>query len=79
MYVCVLCCAVFKFGFPSISVYVWKSEDNLGELVLSFYHVGLRGHIQVLGAGGTFLYPLSHFTGLQMIDLKCYHRVCCVP
>lgn len=40
-------------------VYIWKSEDNCKESVLSFHHVGLRDQTEVIRLGGKHLYPLS--------------------
>jgi hypothetical protein len=67
--VCVVCCIVFKCKCVSASVHVWRKEDNLRKLVLSFYCVGLRGHIQVTGTGGKLLYPLSHLAGSQVLNI----------
>lgn len=39
---------------------MWKSEDNLGELVLSFYHVGPEDQTQAIKAGIMSLCQLSH-------------------
>lgn len=37
---------------------VWKSEYNLGELVLSLYYVGLHGLTQVVQLGDCYLASL---------------------
>lgn len=39
-----------------------RSEDNLKESVLFFYHVGSENQTEVVRIGGSCLYPLSYFT-----------------
>lgn len=41
-------------------VYVRKSESNMWELVISSYHVGFNGQIQVVKLSGRSFYPLNH-------------------
>lgn len=40
--------------------HVWRSGDNVKELVLSFHQVGPGARTQVMKLGGKRLYPLSH-------------------
>lgn len=40
-----------------------RSEDNLGEWVLSFHHVGPGDQTQIVRFGGKYPYWLSHLTG----------------
>lgn len=42
--------------------YVWRSEDSLWELVLSFHHVGSRFQTQRIRLGGLHLYCPIHLT-----------------
>lgn len=44
---------------------VWRSEDNLAELVLSFHHAGSRGGTQAVSWVASE-YPLSHLAGPQV-------------
>lgn len=48
MYLCICLC-----------VCVYKSENNLPELVLSSYHVGLEDQTQVIRFGGKHLYLMN--------------------
>lgn len=48
-------------------VHIWKSEDSLQAMVLSFHRLSSEGDIQVIRLGGIrlggrHLYWLSHFT-----------------
>lgn len=42
---------------------VWRSEDHLEELFLSFYHVGARDGTQMVRLSGKRLYLQSHVVG----------------
>lgn len=42
---------------------VWRSEDHLEELFLSFYHVGARDGTQMVRLSGKHLYLQSHVVG----------------
>jgi hypothetical protein len=63
---------------------VWKSEDNLQELLFSFYHGALRDQASVVSLGGECPYPLSnptstipqfnHFTS-EMFDVVYMKRL----
>jgi hypothetical protein len=44
-------------------VCLWRSEDSLRRLVLSFSYVGPQNWTQVIGHGSKSLYPQSHVTG----------------
>lgn len=44
-----------------VTAYMKKSEDNLGEPILSFYRVGPGFWIQVISLGGMHLFPLSPY------------------
>lgn len=45
-------------------VWMWRPEDNLWELQLSFYHVVLGDQIQVIRLGSQAPYQLSHLVSL---------------
>lgn len=47
------------YGYVLVLRHMWRAEDNLSGLVLSFYCVGPRDQTQVLRLGGKHLYPLS--------------------
>lgn len=49
--------------------HLWRSEDKLQELVLSFGHVGPRGQTLVISLDGSLLHLLSHLDG----PLLCVH------
>lgn len=52
-------------------VLAWRSEDNLVELSLSFYHVGPGDKTRRLG--GRCLYLMSHLTSpTSFIPLLCF-------
>lgn len=50
------CIPIYTWG----GMCTWKSENNLEELVLSFYHMGHRDQTWILRIGGKPSYPLSH-------------------
>lgn len=60
-------------------VYLWRSEDNLRELILSFHYVGSRNQTQVTGQGSKSLYPQSHFTDPRKSFLKVAVRCLFIP
>lgn len=45
-------------------VYVWKSEDNWVESVLSFYHTGPRDPTLDVSLGGKHFPPVNHLSPL---------------
>lgn len=45
--------------------YLWESEDNMEESVISFHHVGCRGQAPVFRQGSQCTSPLSHLTSPQ--------------
>lgn len=55
------------------SMYVWKSEESLWELVLSFHHVGPRDGTHVIRLNNKFLYLLSHLSSprVAFLILNC--------
>lgn len=58
--VCVHACVYVK-GVCVWKARLWQSEDNLGELFFSFYHIGLRGvWTQTFSLGNKSLYSLDH-------------------
>lgn len=59
----ILCVFVCICVHMCIVSYMWGSEDNLCELVLSFDFVGLRAWTWVIRLGGRHLYQLSELTG----------------
>lgn len=44
----------------------WRSENNLRELILSFYYVGCMYQTQGFRCGSKQLYSLSHLTGRRL-------------
>lgn len=46
-----------------VTVYVWRSEDNVEELVLSFHYMGSGDQTQDIRLGSKPLYPLSRLAG----------------
>jgi hypothetical protein len=57
-------------------VYVWMSEDNFWESVLSFHPVGLGDEIKVASLGDKGPCLLSHLTGSQFssLGIKIFHK-----
>lgn len=51
---------VYVYTHHSVCVEV---RDKLGESILSFHSVGLRGQIWIVRLGSQYLYSLSHPTG----------------
>ena len=49
--VCVCVCVCVCVGVCTM-VHMWRSKDNLKELVLSFYHGGTGNQTQVISLGG---------------------------
>lgn len=54
---------------------MWRSEDNLEELVLSFYHVSFKHGAQVLGLGSKSSYLPSHLAGPSTSDFCSIFKV----
>lgn len=52
--------------------YIWRSDDNFQELVLSFYLVDSGNQTQAIRLGGKGLYALTHLTNLTMFSLHTY-------
>lgn len=50
---------------------MYRSKDNLGELVLLFYHVAPRDQIRVIRLGSKCLYILIF---VQQIKHRFYHQ-----
>lgn len=44
-------------------VLLWRSGENLQDLVLFFHHLKYGAQIQVVSLDGKFLYPVSPLTG----------------
>lgn len=44
----------------TLVISVWRSEDNLEKLALSFYHAGPGTWTQVFGLGGKYFYLLNN-------------------
>lgn len=65
------------------TAYIWRSQDNLCGLALSFTHEGTRNgaFAVVIGLDGNCPYPLSHFASTHFFFVclfkgsNCYH--CC--
>lgn len=53
-------------------VYVWRTEDNLYGLVLSYHHGVPRDQTRIIRIGSKHLYPLSHLSGPLMRSLLLY-------
>lgn len=51
-------------GVMHVTVFVWKSVENLRELALPFYYVGPRSRTKLSGFGGKPLYLLRHLSSL---------------
>lgn len=68
MYICVC-----VHAGVCVCVFIPIPEDNLQELVLSFYHVDSGHRIQVVRLGGKYFYLLSHFQTplLILVELSC--------
>lgn len=50
--------------FVCATVYIWGSEDNVGELVLSFRHVDFKVQTHAVRLGGKCIYSLNcHWYG----------------
>lgn len=60
MYVCVW--GAYTHVYTPATEHKWGSEDNSGELVFYFNHVGSRDQTQITGLGGKPPYPLSHLS-----------------
>lgn len=54
---------VYVCVWPTAIVHMWKSKDNLGKLIFSFYYVCPGDQTQVVELGSKFLYMLSHLIG----------------
>lgn len=50
-----------------VKVSLWRSEDGLGELVLSFHFVGSRDGAQVIRFGSQCIYLMSHLADVRWI------------
>lgn len=55
---CFLC--VCRGWCLTTTVWVWRSENNLRESLLSFYHLGLCAGTQVDKTGSGYLHPRGH-------------------
>jgi hypothetical protein len=49
---------------------MWRSEDNLGELVLTFHRVRPRDEAQIRGLSSQHLYLLSHLSQAHRKDFS---------
>lgn len=67
MCVCVNMCIS---GYMCTTGHVWRSQYNFQELVVSFYHVGLRDDAQVIRLDSKGFYQLSH-----LLDVVDFHRL----
>lgn len=57
VFVCVCACVCVSACMSAVA-HVWRSEDSLQELVLS-YHEGPRDHTQIVTLGSKWLHSLS--------------------
>lgn len=55
---------------------LWRSEDNLQDLALSFQPVSLGNQTDNLRPGS--LYPLSHLICLSSFDNNYYYNCLCI-
>jgi hypothetical protein len=55
----------YMSGYTPTTGYMWRSQDNLENSVLSFHHVVLGNKAQVLKLGSRHL--LSHLTDLLVL------------
>lgn len=49
--------------------HIWRSKDNLWDLVLVLYHVGSRNQTQIIMLGSKCLCLLSHLSDLGIFDI----------
>lgn len=54
------------------TIHLCRTEENMQELVLFFYHVGTRNWFQVLRLGNKHLYSWRHLTGSKFVHM-CTH------
>jgi hypothetical protein len=57
--------------------HMWRLEDGFPELVLSFYHLGLRGWTQATRLGNKNLYPLGCLANLIVSSRNSKERPAC--
>lgn len=64
-----------------VMVHMWRSEDIFWHLAFSFYHLGVRGHSQMVSLGSKHFYLLSHHVGPLplIIDLLGVFFLECSP
>lgn len=59
-------CVYMGVGHGCATLYMWKPEDNLKELVLTFHHVESKDGTQISSLAVTFFArPLIHLARLQ--------------
>ena len=46
-----------------VMVHMWRTEDIFWHLAFSLYHLGVRGHSQMVSLGSKHFYLLSHHVG----------------
>ena len=54
----------------------WRSEDNLQESVLSFYHAGSQTSTQDLRLSVTCFYPQNNLVDLQFSFIDIHPHMC---
>lgn len=59
-------------GLLGASVHVWRLEDSLLDLVLSFHQVGPRDQTKVIRLVNKYLFPLSHLVSQLLTLLNEY-------
>ena len=64
LYICVCVCARVhtRALYAHATARVWRSENNLLELILSFHGIGPRDQTQVVGFGSRHFYSLNHLS-----------------
>lgn len=63
---------LYMRGFCTPS-YMWKSEGNFWELLLSSYHMGFGIQTQIISLGSKPLYPVGHLPSPQRLSYSPYY------
>lgn len=57
------------------SAHMWRPEENVRKLVLSFYQVGSRDQTQIIRTGDKYLHLLSHLVAFDFEPMD-YFKQC---
>lgn len=60
--ICLFICVFIICLFVCASAHTWRSKDSLGEVVLFFCQVSLKGQTQVIRLGGRRFHQRSYLT-----------------